>query len=92
MTPNLSILFATAPDRIGLVAELWNGDTMLAEVFECDGTFLLEVYRGDEVAWQIDARSAISLLSKALAELESARIAVRTGPDLESKRRDEGFC
>ena len=41
---NIMITLASVPDRDSLVAELWCGDTQLAELFQDGEKFLLEFY------------------------------------------------
>lgn len=45
LSGQLSIAVASVPDRDELVAELWSGDTQVAELSREQGRFVLELFR-----------------------------------------------
>lgn len=69
--PSFEVLIASPPDRIGVVAELWYGDQLWAELRHEGPDFLLEVYPppGGET-WLFDAEEAIGAIREARERLK----------------------
>jgi hypothetical protein len=48
MNNNFTVQIASVPDRENLVAEIWLGDIMVAELSDCNGKAMLEIYPNDK--------------------------------------------
>jgi hypothetical protein len=69
---NFSIEIASVPDRDDVVAEIWWGDAMVAEV-QCDasGSTKIEIYPTEShIPWSFDLTSWLAALAEAQLKLE----------------------
>ena len=69
---NTEILITSPPDRERVVAEIWYGDSQLAELNEEAGQPMLEIYPNPTgEAWILDFNELVSLLERARAALRT---------------------
>jgi hypothetical protein len=70
MTDNYRILIASPPDREKVVAEVWCGEEMLAEVANEDGPLTIEFYpKPGGKPWLLDYEEAVKAMQMAKDKL-----------------------
>jgi len=71
MRNELTVQIASVPDRDGLVAEIWHGDVMVAEINQGQGRSLrVELYPSPRDAhWDFDLDDLIGALAEARRRL-----------------------
>ena len=65
----LEVLIASIPDREKVVAEIWNGERMIAEVNQEPGYLALELYTNGNLFVQVDYELFLEALIEAKARL-----------------------
>lgn len=68
---SLTVEIASVPDRDNVVAEIWQGDNMVAEMQRADdGRFVLEIYANrDSNSWAFDLYDWLTVLAEAQKRL-----------------------
>lgn len=64
-----SVEIVTVPDREHFVAEIWDGDTMIAEVNHEQESLTLEVYSRGEAVQRFDYEAFLAAITKAKSKL-----------------------
>jgi hypothetical protein len=68
---NFTVEIASVPDRDEVVAEVWWGDTMVAEMRRVKGQLLIDIYPAESGAmWSFDLQSWLRALAEAQRRLE----------------------
>jgi hypothetical protein len=66
----LTIEIASLPDRSGIVAEIWSGDEMVAEMRMIEARFGLEIYPSQSrEPWSFDLQEWFAALNEARKRL-----------------------
>jgi hypothetical protein len=64
------IVIASVPDREELVAEIWDGDIMLAELSQDGGELVLRIYpKPTGEPWSFEMEELLQTLSRARSQL-----------------------
>jgi hypothetical protein len=69
MSSAFSIQVTDVPDREELVAEVWWGDSQVAELRTEGGPARIEIYARPEGPWDFELSDLLSILERARAEL-----------------------
>ncbi|RLC19102.1 MAG: hypothetical protein DRI57_07645 [Deltaproteobacteria bacterium] len=79
MNNNFTVEIASVPDRENLVAEIWLGDIMVAELSDCNGKAMLEIYPNDKGSrWNVECEEFIGALLLAEKKLAGSGMTHRT--------------